>query len=291
LPDLETEIDIEGMDYQGHYLWLTGSHSLKRKKPKEDGENQAKEIGKLAKDKLITEPNRYVIARIPMVRNPDTNAFELRKTAPNPEHKQRRLVAGMISPNKFGNELTEALQKDEHLQPFLSVPGKDNGFDIEGLAVYNDRVFLGLRGPVLRGWAVILEIEFEHDSEEKLKLKKTGELKYKKHFLKLNGMGVRELCVAGKDMLILAGATMDLDATIAVYRWHDAFTHDHTTLVKASEVEKLFEVPHGFGVDSGKDKAEGMTLLSKNEVLIVYDSPTSIRKTALSEVIADVYAV
>jgi Protein of unknown function (DUF3616) len=104
-------------------------------------------------------------------------------------------------------------------------------------------------------------------------------------------MGVRELCVQGQDMLILAGATMDLDATIAVYRWKNAFMHDSAALVKASDVERLFDVPHGFGLNTGKDKAEGMTLLNKNELLVVFDSPADIRKTALSEVIADVYEV
>jgi Protein of unknown function (DUF3616) len=289
LPDLETEIDIEGLDYQGHYLWLTGSHSLKRKKPRPDGDKQEKEINRLTK--VVSEANRYVVARIPVLRNPDTGEFELRKTAPNPEHKQRNLTAGMIPITKNGNELFDALQKDEHLQAFCQIPGKDNGFDIEGLAVYNDRIFLGLRGPVLRGWAIILEIEFENDSEENLKLKKKDNLKYRKHFIHLNGMGVRELCVQGQDMLILAGATMDLDATIAVYRWKNAFMHDSAELVKAQDVERLFDVPNGFGLNTGKDKAEGMTLLSKNELLVVFDSPADIRKTALSEVIADVYEV
>ena len=37
LPDgTEGEIDIEGLDVDGGYLWLIGSHSLKRKKPDED---------------------------------------------------------------------------------------------------------------------------------------------------------------------------------------------------------------------------------------------------------------
>ncbi len=56
---------------------------------------------------------------------------------------------------------------EEHFKQFFArkakfgavtsaVPGKDNGLDIEGLAVSEDRIFIGLRGPVLRGWTVIL---------------------------------------------------------------------------------------------------------------------------------------
>jgi hypothetical protein len=289
LPEIDTEIDIEGLDYQGHYLWFTGSHSLKRKRVRPEEADQLKEIKRLTK--VEKEANRYVLGRIPLVKNLDTGVLELRKTCPNPDHPQRLLTAGMIPLTEKGNELYDILQKDDHLKDFFAIPGKDNGFDIEGLAVYNDRVFLGLRGPVLRGWAMILEIEFELDSDSKLKIRKKDDKKYRKHFIQLGGMGVRELCVYGNDLLVLAGATMDLSATIAVFRWKNAFTHDENELVKASEVEKLFEVPHGFGENAGKDKAEGMTLLNKNELLIVFDSPADIRKTALSEVIADVFAI
>ena len=40
----------------------------------------------------------------------------------------------------------------------MPLPGKDNGLDVEGIAVAGPRVYLGLRGPVLRGWATIVEI-------------------------------------------------------------------------------------------------------------------------------------
>jgi hypothetical protein len=262
---------------------------LKRKRARPDEIDQLKEIKRLSK--VEKEPNRYVIGRIPLVKNIDTGILELRKSCPNPDHPQRTLFAGIIPLTENTNELYEILQKDEHLKDFFAIPGKDNGFDIEGLAIYHDRMFLGLRGPVLRGWAIILEIELETDSETKLKIKKNKEKKYKKHFIYLGGMGIRELCVEGENMLILAGATMDLSATIAVFRWKNAFTHDENELVKATEVEKLFEVPHGFGDNMGKDKAEGMTLWSKNEVLIVFDSPADIRKTMLSEVMADVFSL
>ena len=45
---------------------------------------------------------------------------------------------------------------DDRVRP---IPGKDNGIDCEGLAVAGDRVFIGLRGPVLRGWAMIIELQ------------------------------------------------------------------------------------------------------------------------------------
>jgi len=120
-----------------------------------------------------------------------------------------------------GNELTRALSQDEHLQPFLEIPGKDNGFDIEGLAVANGRILLGLRGPVLRGWAVILEVELRENKQDPsiLKLKNIGpaDQPYRKHFVDLGGLGIRDLCIHGNDLLILAGPTMDLDGPVTIF--------------------------------------------------------------------------
>ena len=44
------------------------------------------------------------------------------------------------------------------LRPFLPIPSKDNGLDIEGITARGDRVLLGLRGPVLRGIALVAEL-------------------------------------------------------------------------------------------------------------------------------------
>lgn len=43
----------------------------------------------------------------------------------------------------------------------MAIPSKDNGLDIEGLAVDGRRLLLGLRGPLLRGWSAPLEIAAE----------------------------------------------------------------------------------------------------------------------------------
>ena len=53
-----------------------------------------------------------------------------------------------------------------------------------------------------------------------LTLKETGENHqlYKKHFLDLNGMGIRELCLHGKDLIILAGPTMSLEGAMQIFR-------------------------------------------------------------------------
>lgn len=153
LADAEGKVDVEGMDYSDHYLWFTGSHSLKRKKAK--GKNPRKDIARLATVK--PEFNRFLLARIPVIG--DT----LFASVTDPEAPDRLLTAAALQQVGETNALIEALGEDEHLGPFLSFPlgDKENGFNIEGLAVRGDRVFLGLRGPVLDGWAIILEFDIE----------------------------------------------------------------------------------------------------------------------------------
>src|SRR3546814_13829874 len=103
----------------------------------------------------------------------------------------------------------------------MEVPSKENGFDVEGLAVRGSRVFLGLRGPVLRGWATVVELDLKTPKPGRLKLRRIGAggERYRKHFLDLDGLGIRELVFDGDDLLVLAGPTMDLDGPVVLFRW------------------------------------------------------------------------
>lgn len=282
--DLE-EVDIEGLDYGGGYLWLVGSHSLKRVNPTlEDGHKQAKK--QLAK--ISTDGNRYLLARIPLVEV--DGSYTLMKESNKLGEKR---TAAQLYGTAQGNDLTEALKGDKHLEPFLAIPGKDNGFDIEGLAVVGKRILLGLRGPVLRGWAVILEVELYEDVKKPstLRLKPIGSKQrlYRKHFLQLGGLGIRDLCVQGSDILILAGPTMDIDGPVTIFRWiGGAAAPKEECVVPADELEHVVDVPYGQSVDH----AEGMTLFSTDEgaprsLLIVYDSASESRQLKENTVVAD----
>ena len=48
------------------------------------------------------------------------------------------------------------------------------GFDIEGVAARGERLFLGLRGPMLRGWAMLLELRAERTADDTLALGPIG---------------------------------------------------------------------------------------------------------------------
>lgn len=171
-------------------------------------------------------------------------------------------------------------------------PSKDNGLDIEGLAAIGKRLFVGLRGPVLRGWAVVLEIEPEEDGEEWLKLKPIGPDEhpgYHKHFLRLGGLGVRDLCVEGTDLLILAGPTVDLDGPVKVFRWPGGTNPKGDAIVEAKGLQEVLDLPLGVG----DGHAEGISLFSggdmKNALIVVYDAPSKHRQPGEGTLLADVF--
>lgn len=287
LADLE-EIDVEGLAYEDGYLWLVGSHSLKRKKPAaKDGVKEAqKHLAKVRAD-----GNRYLLARIPVVTA--DGAYTLTKEV---TQKGKRCTAAQLHGNAQGNDLTEAIRGDPHLGLFCNLPGKENGFDIEGLAISGKRLFLGLRGPVLRGWAVILEFELVEDNGQSftLQLQAIGpnQRLYRKHFLQLGGLGIRDICAEGSDLLVLAGPTMDLDGPVTVFRWPGGTEPKGESIVPANELVRILDVPYGQGVDH----AEGITLFSPdgttaNSLLVVYDSASESRQVGKSTVVADVFAL
>src|SRR5688500_3728602 len=104
LPGGEEEIDIEGLDVDGGYLWMIGSHSLKRKKAETD-KTVPENIERLAS--LSADGNRFTLARVPL------------DASGKPVAKQGALTVARLKGDARGNLLTEALRKDDHIGPFV----------------------------------------------------------------------------------------------------------------------------------------------------------------------------
>lgn len=233
--------------------------------------------------KVERQKNRYMLARIPVDDNGDLGTESAKRA--------------WLKRNGSSNSLTQALAKDEYLdlaqiiqddddsslpgkEFYLYLPSKENGLDIEGLAVRGNKIMIGLRGPVLRGIAILLEVEVEEGSANELNLRAIGEdgRQYKRHFLDLDGLGIRELCFEedSDNLLILAGPTMDLDGSHSLFRLKQPWSLKDNSLSspKNKQLEYLGDIPHG----RKSDRAEGLTLYGgAKSILVVYDSPAAER--------------
>lgn len=295
------EIDIEALAVKGGYLWIAGSHSCNRKRPSPD-DPPSKGLKKLA---AVEEgKNRFFLGRIPIADDPQTGVKLVKE---NGNRKAGRLTGS----DKDWNLLTE-LANDAHFGPYLApfksdgkivrLPSKDNGLDIEGLAVEHDRLFLGLRGPVLRGWACILEIKVKDKGSdgdfelEGLNGAAPKSPRYHKHFLDLDGLGIRDLHADGENLYILSGPTMAMDGPARLTLWEGAFkAMAGGDTVTHSETNGLGK-PKDLMVGTGHDHPEGIALLQNTasgpqKMVIVYDSPAASRFEGDTNVKADVLSL
>jgi Protein of unknown function (DUF3616) len=270
----DDEADIEGMALADGYLWVVGSHGAKRKKvdPRRDHADNAKRLASLTVDR-----NRRLLACLPVEDDADGRPMLVRET------KEGRL-AMRLKGDARTNALTEALADDPHVGPFLKIPGKDNGFDIEGLAVKGNRLLLGLRGPVLRGWTALLEIAVEpHKGSLRLATLDDSGVKLRKHFLQLDGLGVRDLHFSGDDLYILAGPTMVLDGEIRLYKWpaaRRALAQNQEPVRFQAELDKSIPLPHGKGTDRAEALCNIPSELTRGKPawLVLYDAPSDDRR-------------
>jgi hypothetical protein len=280
--DPDDEIDIEGMDLGGGYLWVIGSHSSSRDRIRvDDTELEAIErLGEVKERKA-----RQTLVRVPIV------ADQVAGDA-GTHYSLGGVGAAVLRPTADGEGLRQRLADDVHLRPFIEaagggIPAKDNGLDIEGLAVCADgQILVGLRGPVVGGLAVIVSfaVTDRPDHPGTLRLARTGQTRwFTKHFVDLGGCGIRDLCRDGQDLLILSGPSVLLDGPSRVYRLVDGAAQlAELTLKNDPRLQVLFDI------DTSAGHPEGITMLPSNEVLVVFDSPTAERLNN-SIVTADVH--
>ena len=275
------ESDLQGIARSGGWLWAIGSHALVRRRPKpiHDDAKVVRRLGRLRRD-----PNRFVIVRLAVQLGVD------RRPEPVRVARDGRRSALVGAPRT--ESLVDLLRDDFHIARFMGVPAKENGFDIEGIAAGGDRVFLGLRGPVLRGWAVVLEVRPAQDPTDpgRLALGIFPEgARYRKHVLDLGGLGVRDLCSDGDDLLVLAGPTMALSGPVRVHRWRGAISGGGGPVVREAVLPVETVVTNGEGVDH----ASAISLLGPDlldagaRLLVVYDDPAADRRPWPDTVLAD----
>jgi hypothetical protein len=265
LADPEAEADLEGLAADGDWLWVLGSHARTRPKP-EKAEDECIDLSILA-DLKDTRP-RALLGRLPLVRDEDGLL--------TPVKKDGKRKAGLVQQTKHGSLLAKALRRDPLIGPFTRIPAKEGGLDIEGIAVCENRVALGLRGPVVATHAVLIELEYEAKASGRIHIKGDPV----KRLLAMEGLGIRDLKRCGEDLLILAGPTTGLSGPCALYRWR-GWTNDppqDPTRVRLHRPERILEIPFG----RGEDHPEGLALWGEKDgearqILVIYDSPSKAR--------------
>ena len=279
----EEEADLEGMAVADGLLWVVGSHGLKRKnaKPERSHADNAKRLARTALD-----GNRRLLACLPI--EPDASGEPCLVRQARDGRRALRLKG-----DARANQLTRALADDPHFGPYLTIPGKDNGFDIEGLAVDGRRLLLGLRGPVLRGWSALIEIAVEArgDYLQLAPLDAAGTL-IRKHFLQLEGLGIRDLHFCGDDLYLLAGPTMVLDGDVRVFKWAAArpwLAASRDPVSFEAAVTESVSLPHGHGTNRAEAICDLPPGLAKGKPswLVLYDAPGADRKDGEHTVFGD----
>ncbi|KPH05045.1 DUF3616 domain-containing protein [Rhizobium acidisoli] len=177
------ELDLESIDADASSLWLCGAHCKARRKP---------EANEILNSEIRERMSRRLLARVTI------------------DQSTGRPVTAQSVPFTGDGSLRTVLEANLFFSPFRELPTKENGIDIEGLAVVDGRVFIGLRGPVIGGFAVVAELTI--DSAFRIQA-------VRPFFLNLQGLGVRELTWDGANILITAGPVGEAQGPFALYRW------------------------------------------------------------------------
>ena len=232
------ELDLESIDIADGVLWLSGSHCRVRAKPRNDDvEGAPVEPNSRIKDR----PSRTLFGRIALER--DGGA----------------LGAALALPFEGPGGLRAHLAQNAYLEPFLKLPSKENGLDIEGLAMLGGAAFLGLRGPLIDSYAVAVEISLNSAFQI---------TQSHLHFIDLGGLGIRDLARDGGSIVLIAGPVTAASGPFGLYRW----TPKRTPAVQKAEL--IFPWP------AGPEKPEGLCVKErggKRGAVILYDSPDGSR--------------
>lgn len=229
------EIDIEAIAAEGDSYYIIGSHGISKK----EGEIQG---------------NRYGIFRLKVDRatGKPGEPLSLEKAS-----------------------LAEILRTDPVLREHFGKPLQQRGVNIEGLAVRDGQLFVGLRGPNLEGNAFVLEVRADDVFGG------TPLPRYILHKLQVGpGLGIREIVASQSGFLIIAGNSAAEPSE--KYTQAVDYDEDREFLLIAwdgtgSEVHKIGTIPDVTG------KAEAMMVLEETPdhvtVLMLFDGPRQGRPT------------
>lgn len=253
VPKKSDEIDIESIafDHKNNYLYIIGSHSQKRKTVKIGDKTAAENRMRLTDAEIAPETDRNRIFQVTL-------------------KSKTGKVKGEI---KRVDWLKELFAQDDYLKRFFEIPSKENGIDIEGVALQQNHLFLGFRGPILRGNYVPVMV-FNCDDLDNSKAPENYEIR----FVQLNGGAIRDMTAVDDGFLIIAGPMGDAPGPYSLYFWDGTdmiYGKDRPRPMPPAAVH-LEDIEPPIGDDGAQGKAEGITVLTETATgytaLIIYDS-------------------
>lgn len=231
------EMDIEGIAVEGNYLYVIGSHSSRRNtvKPDKSYKNNRKTFHN---KRIDDEVNRDWLYRL-------------------------KVDAQMQLTEKKRITLRSIIQKHKVLKTFSQIPSKENGIDIEGIAVVDNWIYAGFRGPVFRdNYVPVLKLKFD-DPENTASLL----------WVNFSGGGIRDMAKVDDGFLIISGPVGDGPGTYSVHHWdgRDMIPGKKREQAEIGKVIKLGEIDPPEG-----GKAEGILVVGENdggsyEFMLVFD--------------------
>ena len=230
------EMDIEGLAVEGKYIYVVGSHSSKRKKVNEDKKSK-KNREHFHADNIEDERNRDWL-------------YRLRIDSQGNEVAREQIT------------LREIIKRDAVLKTFSNIPSKENGVDIEGLAVKDEWLYIGFRGPVFReNYVPVMKLQFDDP-------KGTYDLLY----IELGGRGIRGMTSVSDGYLIVAGPVGDGPASYQLYHWDgkDVIPGKDLETADIGKTRLLGDI-----IPPKNGKSEGVVVIDEEDTLyhliIVYD--------------------
>ena len=202
--DEESEADIEGLDIFRRCLWLTGSHSSKRSRPK--GRNREKDLARLAR--VTVEANRFLLGRIPLVdgaparsaAHPDRPGEQLDRRRASPTAKGGTCSPKRCSATRASRPVPAHRAQRDGSSTLLPLAAGER-LRHRGARDVGRAAVPGLRGPVLRGWATLWSIEPRDEAPGRLGLAGIGDRGHRYRSISWSRrLGIRELARDGDDL-------------------------------------------------------------------------------------------
>jgi hypothetical protein len=228
--ETEGDPDAEGAAYADGFFYVIGSHGRSRH-------------GDKAKD------SSYAVFRFPVDRTTGRPPFQ-----PSDDE-----VVGVASSGR----LRGAVAQGAGISEFYDQPLAKGGVNIEGIAVKDGRMYLGLRGPSVDGYAFILGVDADAT------FTKDQDLAAVVARLRLGkDTGIRDLAAVRDGVLVLSGPVNEQQVDPALFHWNEK-----TGVLKELGVLRLPQ-----SLKDSKAKAEILLVLEDQastpwRVLIMFDGP------------------